>query len=47
MQGPVYFSNYDVGTTGIKTCFFAVVTDKYKLINAKMASCHLYVLDRR
>jgi xylulokinase len=45
MQEPVYIIAYDVGTTGIKTCLYAIETGKVQLIDAEMASYPLYILN--
>lgn len=43
MVNPVYVLAYDVGTTGVKTCLFAI-TDKIELLAAASEGYNLYVL---
>lgn len=43
MADPIYAIAYDVGTTGVKTCLFAV-TDKIELISSASEVYGLYVL---
>ena len=44
MQKPLYTISYDVGTTGVKTCLFAI-TDKIELLAAASEGYNLYVLE--
>ena len=43
MVNPTYTISYDVGTTGVKTCLFAI-TDKIELLAAASEGYNLYVL---
>ncbi len=44
MSQPLYTISYDVGTTGVKTCLFAI-TDKIELLAAASEGYNLYVLE--
>lgn len=43
MVNPIYTISYDIGTTGVKTCLFAI-TDKIELVSAASEGYNLYVM---
>lgn len=43
MTNPIYTISYDIGTTGVKTCLFAI-TDKIELLSAASEGYKLYVM---